>query len=172
MRCFSRPRALHGLFALTLSWVCMCTAGSAIAQQVYKLDDSASPRGRIDARIDESPLTAPRGPVIAVRFGRVDYRLATAPYVGRRAQIYYVVPPVVNGLLGPAGFVVHWRGGHAFTDGTAHPGERRLVWSGVVREAWMADTLDLSLELDGRQLRTLPGADLSFESYFEIEVLP
>lgn len=172
MRCLSRPPSLRRFSAWALSWMCLAAAHPAAAQQVCRLDDSASPRSRVEARIDESPLTASRGPVVTVRFGRVDYRLATAPHVGRRARIHYVVPPVVSGLQGPAGFVVQWRGGHVFADGSARPGERRLVWSGVVREAWMADTLDLALELDGRQLRTLPGADLGFESYFEIEVLP
>lgn len=146
--------------------------GNAQAQQVFRLDDSASPRSRVDVRLDDSPMTQQRGPIVNVRFGRIDYRLATAPYIGRRARIHYIVPSTINGLLGPAGFVVEWQGGHLFADGSARPGERRQVWSGVVQEAWMGDTLSLSLALDARQLRLIPGADLGFESTFEIELLP
>lgn len=144
----------------------------ATAQQVFKLDDSASPRSRIDARLEDSPLQQRSGPIVNVRFGRIDYRLATGAYVGRRARIFYVVPPVINGLLSPAGFTVQWQGGHLFANGTARPGERRQVWSGVVREAFMGDTLDLSLALDARQLRPVQNANLGFESTFEIELLP
>ncbi|RZL93081.1 MAG: hypothetical protein EOP82_08460 [Variovorax sp.] len=144
----------------------------AAAQQVQRLDDSTSPRSRIQAQIDDSPLARQRGPLVQVRFGRIEYRLATAAYVGRKARIYYFFPPAVAGLRSPAGVQLQWRGGHLFADGVARPGERRQVWTGVVREAWMSDGLDLSLELDARQLQTLSGADLGFESYFEIEVLP
>jgi hypothetical protein len=166
------PLRARRIAAAALLWLGGAAAAPALGQQVYKLDDSASPRSRVEARIDETPLTASRGPVVAVRFGRIDYRLATSAYVGRHARIHYVIPPAIRGLRGPAGFVLQWRGGHLFADGSGRPGDRRLVWSGVVREPWMADTFDLTLELDGRQLRTLPGADLGFESYFEIEVLP
>ena len=144
----------------------------ASAQQVFTLDDSASPRSRVDARLEDSPLQQRSGPIVHVRFGRIDYRLATAAYMGRRARIFYVLPPVINGLLSPAGFAVQWQGGHLFANGTARPGERRQVWTGVVREALMGDTLDLSLALDARQLRPVPDANLSFESTFEIELLP
>ena len=144
----------------------------ASAQQVFTLDDSASPRSRVDTRLEDSPLQQRSGPIVHVRFGRIDYRLATAAYTGRRARIFYVVPPVINGLLSPAGFTVQWQGGHLFANGTARPGERRQVWTGVVREALMGDTLDLSLTLDARQLRPVPDANLSFESTFEIELLP
>lgn len=145
---------------------------AAGAQQVHRLDDSASPRNQVEARIDDSPLTAHQGTTVQVRFGRIEYRLATIPYTGRRARIFYVVPPVINGLRAPTGVQLHWRGGRQFADGSARPGERRPVWSGVVREPWMSDSLELVLELDARQLRVLPGADLGFEAYFEIEVMP
>ena len=75
----------------------------ASAQQVFTLDDSASPRSRVDARLEDSPLQQRSGPIVHVRFGRIDYRLATAAYMGRRARIFYVLPPVINGLLSPAG---------------------------------------------------------------------
>ncbi|GER21354.1 hypothetical protein [Variovorax boronicumulans] len=152
--------------------VLLLTAAGAGAQQVFRLDDSTSPRNQIEARIEDSPLVARQGPTMQVRFGRIEYRLATAAHMGRRARIFYVVPPLINGLRAPVGMQVHWRDGRLFADGSARPGERRPVWNGVVREAWMNDSLDMSLELDARQLRVLPGADLGFEAYFEIEVLP
>ena len=66
-------------------------AGAGVA----RLDDSASPRARVDTDFRRAQ------PVDGIRFdlpfGRIDYRLATAPYVGRRARIFYVIPAVIPG---------------------------------------------------------------------------
>jgi hypothetical protein len=158
--------------ALRLLAVGALVSGPAFAQQLHRLDDSTSPRQQVQARIDDTPLTRQRGPALQVAFGRIEFRLTTGPYVGRKARIHFVIPPVIEGLRSPAGVQVQWRGGHLFADGLARPGERRQVWSGVVRDTFMSDSLELSLELDAQRLRVLPGANLGFESYFEIEVLP
>ncbi len=46
------------------------------------------------------------------------------------------------------------------------------VWTGVVQGPWLQESLDLDLLIDLRMLRLPGNAPLSFESYFEIEVLP
>lgn len=145
-----------------------------------RLDDSTSPRSQVSAPqvLSEtgqpfSPLMSgppPRGAI--VRFGRVDYRLATSAWLGRAARIYYVLPSDVPGLRSPAGLVVEWRGNGVFGPGRARPGERVLVWSGIVREAFMSEGLDLSWRLDLRELQLRSGQALGFESFFEIETPP
>jgi hypothetical protein len=65
-----------------------------------RLDDSTSPRAQVQSlqilsergrRLDApSPDAAPQYAI--ARFGEVEYRLATAPYIGRQARIYYVIP--------------------------------------------------------------------------------
>lgn len=142
-----------------------------------RLDDSASPRSRVAAQVvmtDEGrPLADSRAPTRAiVRFGRVEYKLATARYVGKQARIYYVVPALIPGLRSPAGLLVEWRTLGAFAGGTARPGERSLVWSGVVAQPWMQEALDLSFQVELRQLQLGRDGQLGFESYFEIEVSP
>jgi len=67
---------------------------------------------------------------------------------------------------------VEWRGVGAFSGGTARPGERVLVWSGIVRTPWMNEAIDLSMSVDLHQVRLPDGADLGMESYFEIETQP
>jgi len=144
---------------------------------VLRLDDSASPRSRVPARMvvgdDGRPLPNSRGNVsITLKFGAVDYRLATAPFVGRHARIFYVVSPFVAGLASPDGLRIDWRGLGAFASGSARPGERTLVWSGVVNSAWLNESLDVTMHLDPRQYRPRRQTPFAVDSYFEIETLP
>lgn len=143
----------------------------------YRLDDSASPRSRVAPQMtlsDEGrPLAESLAPRSAtVRYGRIEYRLATASFVGRQARIYLVVPTNIPGLRAPAGLQLVWQGSGRFTSGAARPGERRLVWSGVVPGAWMQESLDLTLELNLAYFQLPANNTVGFESYFEIEVTP
>ena len=153
-------RALGALLALALA--------AAAHGQAQRLDDSASPRALVQvdlARalpVDAQTLRAP--------IGRIEYRLATAAYQGRRARIFYVVPPQVQGLRSPADLRVEWRGSGLFASGSARPGMRVPVWTGEVRGPWMSESLELDFVLGVRGL--LGGVPLSLESFFEIEVLP
>ncbi len=144
--------------------------------QLERLDDSASPRSRVQAQLDPDPAGALGQPATApyatVRFNGVEYRLATARYAGRRARIFYVVPAFIPGLRSPAGMRVEWRSSGLFASGSAMPGERRLVWSGTVPGPWMAERFDLRVQFDLRELRPMSGMSFDFECYFEIEVLP
>ena len=144
--------------------------------QIERLDDSSSPRSQVRASLDgggtiTSP-NAPVSPIVRVSFGTIQYRLNTSRYVGRRARIFYVLPAGVPGLRSPGALQVTWRTDGLFTSGTGHPGDRVQVWNGVVRDAWINESLDLGWQVDMRQLRLTRGAPLGFEAYFEIEILP
>jgi hypothetical protein len=152
-------------------------ACAALAQGLpQRLDDSASPRSRVAAPVVMSeqgrPLVDTLNAKFAfVNFGRVDYRLATARYVGHRARIYYVIPAVVPWLRSPSGLKVDWKPGARLAGGTARPGERRLVWSGLVQEPWFADSIELNWQVDLSQVDFSRQDRFGMESYFEIEVL-
>ncbi|MDB5780021.1 MAG: hypothetical protein JWP79_2070 [Polaromonas sp.] len=142
-----------------------------------RLDDSASPRSRVQAASvmsDEGrPLADSLAPTRAiVRVGQVDYKLATARYLGRQARIYHVIPAVISGLRSPMGLQVQWRGLAGFASGSARPGERSLVWSGRITEAFMTATLDLSMQIDLRAVQLPASGNFGVESYFEIEATP
>lgn len=142
-----------------------------------RLDDSASPRSRVQAQTvmsDEGrPLADSLNPTRAnVNFGRISYKLATAPYVGKQARIYFVIPGLIQGLRSPAGLRVQWRGSQQFASGTARPGERQLVWTGLVNTPWISEDIELSYEVDLRELELPRDGSFGFESYFEIEVFP
>jgi hypothetical protein len=152
-------------------WIALLLLSPAAASAlVARLDDSASPRAQV--RSDFANAQAMDGNLVVLPFGRIEYRLATAPHLGRRARIFYVIPPAVAGLRSPAGLQVQWRGNGAFASGSGRPGDRVQVWNGVVQTPWMNETFDLTLRIDPRELRLPTGAALSFESIFEIETSP
>lgn len=164
----SSPRA-HRRVAAALAAACAVLPAAAWAL-VARLDDSASPRAQV--RSDFSNAQGMDGNLVVLPFGRIEYRLATAPHLGRRARIFYVVPPAIAGLRSPAGMQLQWRGNGAFASGSARPGDRVQVWNGTVQTPWMNETFELTLRIDPRELRLPTGAALSFESTFEIETLP
>ncbi len=168
--------ALHTFFLA----LCLALWASPGFARVERLDDSASPRSHVTSppMLSEQgqPLDrytpGPSPTVGIVKFGRVEYKLATARFVGKQARIYYVIPAAIAGLRSPAGLRVEWRGNGIFADGVARPGQRTLVWSGIVREAYMSEGLDLTMRIELRELQLRQGVGLAFESYFEIEVSP
>ncbi|HSW16326.1 MAG TPA: hypothetical protein VLJ86_03810 [Ramlibacter sp.] len=150
----------------------LCAPASA---QIERLDDSASPRAQVHAVVEDSGVArpgTPDSPVVRVSFGRIQYRLATARHVGRRARIYYVIPAGIPGLRTPSALQVTWRSEGLFASSQGRPGERIPVWNGIVRDAWMNESFDIGWQLDLRELRLPRGAQLGFEAYFDIETLP
>lgn len=159
--------------ALALTW-CI---GAAQAQQ--RLDDSASPRSQVSAVRVVSETGQPIERSLQARraiahFGLVDYRLATAAYLGRQVRIHFVVPALVPGLSRPSALLVRWRAQGDWASGSAHPGDRLLVWSGMVRDTFLNTRFDLVMELDlaGVHAGGASEPQLGFSSYFDIEVMP
>jgi hypothetical protein len=162
--------------AVLAAFVLLLAVG-ATARAAERLDDSASPRSRVPARVvltnEGRTMMASRNPSRAVvQLGRVDFRLATTRHIGKQARIYFVVPPFVTGLRSPAGMRVDWRGNGNFANGSAHPGERQLVWSGIVTGPWMNEGIELSFEVELRELQLQADGQFGFEPFFEIEVSP
>jgi len=156
--------------------LCSALWGVGGGRAAERLDDSASPRSRVEPVVvmgnDGRPLAQNINATAAiVQLGRVEYRLATAPYLGKEARIYYAVPAMIEGLRSPAALRVEWRGDGVFGSGTARAGERQLVWTGTVREPWMGAVLELAFNVDLRQMQFPRNGEFGFEPYFEIEVI-
>jgi len=147
------------------------------ARAFERLDDSASPRQHIAAvqALDENgrPLASSLGARQAlIHYGRIEVRLNTAPYLGRRARIYGVLPPMLPGVLTPTALRLSWRGGRLFDSGQLRPDEPALVWAGIVTTPVMSDSLDLRVLLDLQQVQLQQGQLPNAALRFEIEVLP
>lgn len=159
------------------SIILLCISSGVQAGSVKRLDDSSSPRATVEAvqvlsERGHSLKDDPKARLAVARFGRVRYRLATAPYVGEQAAIYYVIPANVPGLLSTEALEIQWEGGQMIADGKGYPGDRIKVWSGQIQQAWFEDSVHLNMTLDLRQVRLDQDTEIGFESYFEIEVFP
>ncbi len=159
-----RTHCLAAVLAIASAW------GQGAHAQAIRLDDSSSPRAQINADFRNAQMLDNQ--TISLPFGHVEYRLATAAYVGKQARIYYVIPLAVAGMRSPTGMQLQWRSSGLFQGGMGRPGDRVLVWTGVVRTPWITESFDLQLRIDRRELQMGQGGNLRFESYFEIETQP
>jgi hypothetical protein len=92
---------------------------------------------------------------------RVNVRLATAPWLGKAARIYMVLPTESSGSA-----KVAWRSHGLLLDGQLVPGGRALVYAGTIRDRRMEDVLDVQIEADGTRV----SAAQQLRFHFEIDV--
>ena len=99
-----------------------------------RLDDSASPRNRVasqpalNGQASATDADEEQPSTVTLKFGRIDYRLATAKYVGKQARIYYVVhSPSLDCAL-PQG--LKWNGGATVCSTTVKRVPVNAAWCG------------------------------------------
>jgi hypothetical protein len=155
---------------LALVATVLLMAGGASGAPV-RLDDSASPRSRVDAKprwlhVEEGLASAERINAMIADVPNLEVRLNTSRFVGKRARVYLVFPVFVPGVREHGGIRAQWRTRGVLLAGTAIPGDRVLVYDGSIASAVLSDSLDLSLYLDARFL----DGGARFEPVFELEL--
>ena len=152
--------------------VALALAAATANAAPKRLDDRASPRSQVNVESrwlhSGEGLNAEQLNAMVATVNNLEFRLDTSAYVGKRARIYLVIPEFVQGLRGPAGMRVEWTTRGQFMAGSALPGQRTLVYDGMVQRPSMQETLDLSVFLDARYLER----GLRFDPAFEIDVAP
>lgn len=148
-------------------FACCASAGAAT-----RLDDSLSPRQRVETTTrwlydgvgdwNEEQMNALVADVSAMEF-----RLNTAPYVGKNAEIYLTIPGHVSGLRVPTAMRVEWKTRGTFTPGSLIPGDRALVYRGKITASVMSDYFDFRIYLDARTSER----GLEFDPVFEIDIV-
>lgn len=150
----------------------LCIAAFPAAAAPKRLDDRGSPRSvvNVESRWLHSGegLTPEQLNAMVATVTNLEFRLDTSAYVGKRARIYLVIPEVVQGLRSPSGMRVEWTSRGNFLAGAALPGQRTLVYDGLVQRPSLHEALDLSVYLDARYLER----GLRFDPVFEIDVAP
>lgn len=156
-------------WGLALGLLAIATAASAV-----KLDDSMSPRQRVDTQLqwtyDIPPnrrLSLSELSALQTRIPGFEIRLNTSAYVGRTVQIYLGIPVQVQGLKSPVGMRIEWQTRGLFAPGATQPGSRSLIFQGVVPSAMMAEVFDFIIKIDGRYL----DGRLQFDPQFELEIV-
>lgn len=92
---------------------------------------------------------------------RVNVKLATAAWLGKRAKIYMLMPAETAGAV-----QLTWRGTGQLLDGQLKSGARTLVFSGVIRNSRIEDVLSIEIEADGTRISRTQ----QLQIYYEIEV--
>jgi len=83
----------------------------------------------------------------------------------QQAQIFMLVPAQIPGLDVGGGLEVSWVTRGRLLNATARPGDRVLIFEGLVSEPVLADFLTLTITIDARRM---VGA-VRFDPLFEIE---
>lgn len=154
-----------------LAFAALALCGTALAST--RLDDSLSPRQRVDATAqwlydgvgdwNEDQLNA----VVAV-VNAMEFSLRTAPYIGKNAAIYLSLPQNITGLKVPTSMRMEWTTRGTFAPGSVVPGNRALVWRGKISDAVMSDYFDFRIYYDARTAER----GIEFDPIFEIDVTP
>jgi hypothetical protein len=105
---------------------------------------------------------------IVATYDNIELRLFIPPAFTsppQQAQIFMVIPSQIPGLDVGGGLQVSWVTRERFLNGTARPGDRVLIFEGLVGEPVLADFLNLTITIDARRML---GA-VRFDPLFEIE---
>ncbi len=90
---------------------------------------------------------------------RVALRLNLTPWLGTKIRLYQ---RMTNGADSGT-FNVSWRGQGRLLPGALQGGGRVLVFEGIVKDAFLLDTLDVSIVGDGKNLAGFQAVELFFE---------
>jgi hypothetical protein len=158
---------IRGALLFAAAFAC-CTFAAAST----RLDDSLSPRQRVQTTThwlfdgtgdwNEEQMNALVADVSAMEF-----RLRTAPYIGKNAEIYLTIPRQVIGLKVPTAMRIEWKTRGTFTPGTLVPWDRALVYRGKITQSVMSDFFDFRIFLDARTSER----GIEFDPVFEIEIV-
>ena len=146
--------------------------GTVNAQTVERLDDSASPQQRVVASVAwELPnkvmgLSDEQLNTMLAVIDDFELRLDTSKFEGQQARIFLTLPVSIRGLRRPDGLRMSWKTEGLFENGSVTPGDRALIFDGVVPAALMTDIFDITLTVDTREVI----GGLNFDPIYEIEI--
>jgi hypothetical protein len=91
----------------------------------------------------------------------VSVRLRLTPWLNRYGRIYLALPPQGWGSV-----TAEWTTRGLLLPGSLAAGSRTLVYQGLIRNAFVEDTLTLTLRADGRRV----SAPQALQFHFEIDL--
>lgn len=155
-----KSRASLAMLASLLALAAGLPAGAA----TFRVDDTGTYASQPVTSMRWRQLAPGRAGDHAIE-GRVAValRLNLSPWLNRPARIYMSLAPTDGEQL-----VAAWRTQGRLLPGTVRGGSRTLVFEGVVRDAFLQESLVLDLTADGRKVERAQ----SLQFFFEIEVSP
>ncbi|MEN8204713.1 MAG: hypothetical protein ABFS24_01760 [Pseudomonadota bacterium] len=136
-----------------------------------RLDDSLSTQQQFDLdldwkqtrnteNLDERELNA-----LTARARRVEIRLNTRRFVGKRGKIFIRLPINIRGTGDSSALRMSWQTNGLFSNGAITAGNRAKLFEGEITEPVMSDVFDITFDIDARQVYN----NLRFQPLFDIE---
>ena len=148
----------------------MCLS-AALPASAERLDDSLSTQQQFDLdlnwkqqrnteNLNERELNA-----LSARAHRVEIRLNTKPYIGKRGKIFISLPIDIRGTGDSTALRMSWTTNGVFSNGSITAGNRAKLFEGEISDAVMGDVFDITFDIDARQVYN----NLRFQPVFDIE---
>ena len=137
------------------------------------LDDSQSPKKQFNVRLEWekqenlSSLSKDEFFLLKAHIPDVEVRLDTSNYIGKKARIYLALPRQIDGFNGSQGFSLTWRTTGIFASGQTSPGNRALIFEGLIGASLLTEIFTFTLKLDANRLT----GKLRYAPIYEIELL-
>lgn len=150
--------------------------GSLLSATVHavRLDDSLSPQQQLNLQfdwktssIDVDKLDDTEIHRLIANASNIDTRLDTSDFLGMEVRIFLSLPILIRGLSNPQSLIFSWTTNGLFLDGQLTPGNRQLIFEGVVTTPVMIDNFNFTFELDARDLTQT----LRTEPVYELEII-
>ncbi len=145
---------------------------SLSSQAAEVLDDSQSPRKQFNFKFewankgDLSALNKDEFFLLKAHIPDVEVRLNTSNYIGKKARIYLALPSQVDGFNGSQGFSLAWKTTGIFDSGMTSPGNRALIFEGLIESPLLTEFITFTIKLDANRLT----GKLRYAPIYEIEL--
>ena len=145
---------------------------SISSQAAEVLDDFQSPRKQFNVRFEWenqgnlSSVSKDEFFLLKAHIPDVEVRLNTSNYIGKKARIYLALPSQIDGFNGNQGFSLTWKTTGVFASGETSPGNRALIFEGVIGSSLLTEFFTFTLKLDANRLT----GKLRYAPIYEIEL--
>jgi len=145
---------------------------SLASQAAEVLDDSQSPKKQFNIKFewekqgDLSSVSKDEFFLLKAHIPDVEVRLNTSNYIGKKARIYLALPGQIDGFNGRQGFSLTWKTTGIFASGATSPGNRALIFKGVIGSPLLTEFFTFTLKLDANRLT----GKLCYAPIYEIEL--
>jgi hypothetical protein len=147
-------------------------AVSISSQAAEVLDDSQSPKKQFNVRFEWenqgnlSSVSKDEFFLLKAHIPDVEVRLNTSNHMGKKARIYLALPSQIDGFNGSQGFSLAWKTAGIFASGITSPGNRALIFEGVIGSPLLTEFFTFTLKLDANRLT----GKLRYAPIYEIEL--
>ncbi|MDY6792551.1 MAG: hypothetical protein SWH54_14920 [Thermodesulfobacteriota bacterium] len=141
-------------------------------QAAEVLDDSQSPKKHFNVRFEWekqenlSSLSKDEFFLLKAHIPDVEVRLNTSNYRGKKARIYLALPSQIDGFNGSQGFSLTWKTTGIFASGQTSPGNRALIFEGLIGASFLTEFFTFTLKIDANRLT----GKLRYAPIYEIEL--